>query len=96
MFHSGSSAMAHELDRFSRQDFGFEDLYGEAARLEVQPETLAMYLDWYGAESVTVRTGAGLRAMPRWEAELRWQVRGEKLAICRQLPLPSQVACRPF
>jgi hypothetical protein len=45
--HSGSSAMAHNLDRFSFQA-EFEDIAGEAARLNVDTDTLRCYMDWYG------------------------------------------------
>ena len=45
--HSGSSALAHNLDRFDfRADF--ELMAAEAARLKVEPGTVRLYREWYG------------------------------------------------
>ena len=58
--HNGSSRMAHNLDRFSF-DTTFEDIAGEAARLDVGTDTVRMYLDWYGDQPVTVVGKAGMK-----------------------------------
>lgn len=76
--HAGSCAMAHHLDRFSCQA-EFEDIAGEAARLDVCPDTVRLYLDWYGDQPVTVIGKVGMMSMPAYEAEIRWQVLGERI-----------------
>jgi hypothetical protein len=76
--HTGSSTLAHHLDRFALR-VDFEDIAGEAARLGVSADTLRCYLDWYGEEPVTVTARNRLTTMPAYEAELRWQVLGEKI-----------------
>jgi hypothetical protein len=76
--HTGSSIMAHNLDRFSYQA-EFEDIAGEAARLDVSADTVRMYLDWYGSQLVTVKGRTGVNSMPAYEAEIRWQVLGERI-----------------
>jgi hypothetical protein len=78
--HAGSSAMAHNLDRFSFCA-DFEDIAGEAARLNVPIDTLRRYLDWYGEEPVNVITRSEKTTMPAFEAEVRWQVLGERIRI---------------
>ena len=75
--HSGSSQMAHNLDRFSFSS-DFELVAGDAARLGVTPRTVRMYRDWYGEQPVTVVTKAGMQALPAYEAELRRQVLGDR------------------
>jgi|GEM_PF-5222575 len=94
-FHNGSSQMAHNLDRFAFTS-DFENITGEAARLNVSPRTVRMYLDWYGDQLVTVSTKAGMNSMPAYEAEIRWQVLGEKVRRYQQLelafPVPNHYA----
>jgi hypothetical protein len=84
--HNGSSRMAHNLDRFAFNS-DFEDIAGEAARLNVSAQTIRMYWDWYGAEEVAVMTRAGMKSMPAYEYEIRWQIHGEKVERYRQLEL---------
>ena len=86
--HTGSSAMAHNLDRSSfRADF--EDVAGEAARLNVPIDTLRCYLDWYGKEQVTVIIRRGKATMPAFEAEVRWQFLGERIRIIQRTDIPG-------
>jgi hypothetical protein len=89
--HNGSSRMAHNLDRFSF-DTAFEDIAGEAARLDVGADTVRMYLDWYGDQPVTVVGKAGMTSMPAFEAEIRAQVHGERIRRYRQLELAIPVS----
>ena len=78
--HTGSSAMAHNLDRFDiRADF--ELVAAEAARLKVEPETVRLYREWYGDELVIVKGRGLVSRMPAYEAEIRWQVLGEKVKL---------------
>ncbi len=70
--HNGSRQMAHNLDRFSFNN-DFEDIVGEAGRLNVPIDTLRLYLDWYGQEPVTVIIRRGKAIMPAFEAEIRWR-----------------------
>lgn len=85
--HGGSSAMAHNLDRF-RLGSDFELGMGEAIRLSVLSETLALYHEWYGDEKVTVIDGDGcLRSLPAYEVAIRQQVHGESFIPVRQLGL---------
>jgi hypothetical protein len=76
--HAGSSALAHNLDRFSFQA-EFEDIAGEAARLNVPIDTLRTYLDWYGDGPTAVSVKGRVTQMPAYEAEIRWQVLGERV-----------------
>ena len=85
--HNGSSQMAHNLDRFSF-DSDFEDVAIAAAHLQVTTQVVRKYLDWYGEEPVTVVRKTGMASMPAYEAEIRWQVLGEKVRIIRQMELP--------
>jgi hypothetical protein len=85
-FHNGSSHMAHNLDRFGINS-DFEDVAGEAVRLNVSPHTVRMYVDWYGAEPVTVTTRAGLTSMPAYELYLRRDELGERVRRWQQLEL---------
>lgn len=84
--HNGSSSMAHNLDRFSF-DNKFEQIAADAARLQTTPATVRMYLDWYGEEPVTVVSKRGMKSMPAYEAEIRWQVLCEKIRILYQMEL---------
>ncbi len=82
--HSGSAAMAHNLDRFDfRSDF--ELVAAEALRLAVDPETIRRYRDLYGDEPVVVKVGRLLSQMPTFEAEVRWQVLGEHIGFIKQV-----------
>jgi hypothetical protein len=76
--HAGSSALAHNLDRFSFRA-EFEDIAGEAARLNVPIDTLRIYLDWYGDDPTAVSVRGRITWMPAYEAELRWQELGERV-----------------
>ena len=78
--YAGSSALAHALDRFALR-VDFEDVAGEAARLNVTTNTLRRYRDWYGEEPTTVMTRSGLTIMPAYESQIRWQVLGEKIRL---------------
>ncbi len=78
MFHTGSTRMAHNLDRFGRGPSP-EELAAEAARLDVQTATVRQYFDWYGGEVVTVRTREGLLSMPAYEFFIRKDVTGTLL-----------------
>ncbi len=93
--HNGSSQMAHNLDRFAFNS-DFEDITAEAARLKVTVSTLRMYREWYGDQPVTVITKAGMTSMPAYEAEIRWQVLGEKVTRFHQLELPFPVTANHY
>jgi len=81
--HSGSSTLAHNLDRFDiRADF--ELVAAEALRLKVEPETIRRYRDLYGDEPVVVRVKGLVSQMPAYEAEIRFQLLGEQIAWLRQ------------
>ncbi len=83
-FHSGSSALAHNLDRFEiRADF--ELVAAEAARLNVEPETIRRYRDLYGDELVVVRVKERVLQMLAYEAEVRFQLLGERIEFIRQV-----------
>lgn len=84
--HNGSSQMAHNLDRFAINS-AFEDVTGEAARLQVSTQTVRMYLDWYGDQPVTIVDKAGMISMPAYEARLRQDIFGEPLKHMKQLAL---------
>ncbi len=85
--HGGSSAMAHNLDRF-RLGSDFELGMSEAIRLRVLSDTLALYREWYGDEKVPVIDGEGcLRSLPAYEVAIREQVHGENFIPVRQLGL---------
>ena len=76
--HTGSSIMAHQLNRFSaRADF--EDITGEAARLAVEPHTVRLYQRWYGDQPVLIRQRGTYYWIPAYEVSLRRDVFGEKL-----------------
>jgi hypothetical protein len=49
------------------------------------------FLDWYGEQPVTVVNKPGMKSMPAYEAEIRWQVLGEKFRILRQMELTLPV-----
>jgi hypothetical protein len=82
--HSGSSALAHNLDRFDiRADF--ELVAAEAARLQVEPGTVQLYRDWYGHTPMSVNVkGLALR-MPAYEARIRSQILGEPIRFLDQV-----------
>jgi hypothetical protein len=83
-FHSGSSMLAHNLDRFDiRADF--ELVAAEALRLNVEPETIRRYRDLYGDEPVVVRVKGLVSQMPAYEAEVRWQVWDEPIRFTKQV-----------
>ena len=82
--HSGSSTLAHNLDRFDiRTDF--ELVAAEALRLKVDPETIRRYRDLYGDELVVVSVKGLVSRMPAYEAEIRFQLLGERMTWIRQM-----------
>lgn len=87
MFHSGSTQMAQNLNRFGRSQF--EENYVEAARLKVTVPTLEMYRDWYGDEQITVIDGHGLvhGCWPSYEFHIRKDVWGQKLNAIKQMQM---------
>jgi hypothetical protein len=82
--HTGSSALAHNLDRFDfRSDF--ELAAAEAARLNVAPETIRFYRDRYGDTPITV-TAKGLASqMPIYEFQIRRWILGERIYAIQQV-----------
>lgn len=82
--HTGSSALAHNLDRFDiRADF--ELVAAESARLNVGPETIRLYREWYGDEPVTVTIKELVSQMQAYEAEIRWQILGDRIGFVDQV-----------
>jgi hypothetical protein len=88
--HRGSAQIAHNLDRFGFSNF--ELIAGEAARLGVSAEAVRDYLDLYGDEVLPVRQVRMVSftprrysvtqiEMPAYEARIRQDVLGERLAI---------------
>ena len=78
--HTGSSTLAHNLDRFDfRSDF--ELVAAEAARLDVVPETVRFYRDRYGDESVTVTIRGLASRMPVYEFHIRRWMLGERIRL---------------
>lgn len=76
--HSGSSALAHNLDCF---DFcaDFELVAADAARLMVEPGTVRLYRDWYGNALIAVAIKGTILRMPTYEARIRSQILGEPI-----------------
>ncbi len=82
--HSGSSALAHNLDRFDfRSDF--ELVAAEAARLSVAAETVRFYRDHYGDAPVVVTTKGLVSRMPIYEFQIRRWILGEPIHIFQQV-----------
>ncbi len=82
--HSGSSALAHNLDRFDiRADF--ELVAAEAARLRVEPGTVRLYREWYGNVLMNVSVKGLASRMPAYEARIRSQILGEKIWFIDQV-----------
>lgn len=82
--HTGSSALAHNLDRFDfRSDF--ELVAAEAARLNVAPETIRFYRDRYGDESVVVAVKGLISRMPAFEFQIRRWMLGESISFIQQV-----------
>jgi hypothetical protein len=76
--HSGSSALAHNLDRFDfRADF--ELVAASAARLNVETQIVRMYCDWYGKQSILVTIYGQEVRIPAFEAHIRWQILGHPI-----------------
>ena len=82
--HTGSSTLAHNLDRFDfRSDF--ELVATEAARLDVAPGTIRFYRDRYGDKPITV-TAKGLASqMPIYEFQIRRWILGERIHLVQQV-----------
>jgi len=82
--HTGSSALAHNLDRFDfRSDF--ELAAAEAARLNVVPETVRFYRDRYGDEFVIVTSKGLVSRMPAYEFHIRRWILGERIRPIQQV-----------
>lgn len=82
--HSGSSTLAHNLDRFNvRTDF--ELVAAEALRLKVESENIRRFRDLYGDELVVVSVKGLMSSMPAYEAEIRFQLLGERIAWLRRV-----------
>ena len=76
--HTGSSALAHNLDRFDfRADF--ELVAAEAVRLQVEPGTVRLYREWYGNALMNVSVKGLMSRMPVYEARIRSQILGEPI-----------------
>jgi hypothetical protein len=82
--HSGSSALAHNLDRFDIHA-DFELAAAEAARLHVEPETVRLYRSWYGDELVIVKSKGLVSRMPVYEAQIRLWMLGERICLIQQV-----------
>ena len=81
--HTGSSTLAHNLDRFdSRSDF--ELAAAEAARLNVVPETVRFYRDRYGDETVSVIAKGLASRVPAYEFQIRRWILGEPIRLISQ------------
>jgi len=82
--HTGSSMLAHNLDRFDfRADF--ELAAAEAARLNVAPETIRFYRDRYGDEPAIVITKGLASRMPAYEFQIRRWILGERIELVSQV-----------
>jgi len=82
--HTGSGALAHNLDRFDfRADF--ELVAAEAARLNVAPETIRFYRDRYGDKLITVTTKGLASQMPIYEFQIRRWILGERIHAIEQV-----------
>jgi hypothetical protein len=82
--HAGSSALAHNLDRFDlRSDF--ELVSAEAAKLDVEPETVRFYRDRYGDELVVVTIKGLTSRMPAFEFQIRRWILGEWICLIQQV-----------
>ena len=82
--HSGSSAMAHNLDRF---DFhaDFELVAAEATRLSVTPDTVRFYRDRYGDELVIVAVKGLASHMPAYEFQIRRWMLDERICFIQRV-----------
>jgi hypothetical protein len=81
--HTGSSALAHNLDRFDfRADF--ELVAAEAARLDVAPETIRFYRDRYGDISTVVTVKKQNSRIPAYEYHIRRWILGEPVRLVSQ------------
>lgn len=75
---NGSSALAHNLDRFNIHS-DFELVAAEAARLKVEPEVVRRYRDVYGDEPTIVKIKGLMLRVPAYEAQLRRWMLGEQI-----------------
>ena len=82
--HSGSSAMAHNLDRFDFHS-DFEMIAAEAARLKVEPGTGRFYRDRYGDEPVVITVKGLASQLPAYEFHIRRWVLGERIRFDQQV-----------
>jgi hypothetical protein len=82
--HSGSSVLAHNLDRFNFCS-DFELVAAEAARLNVAPGTVRFYRDRYGDETVSVIIKGTASRMPVYEFQIRRWILGERIQLVSQV-----------
>lgn len=82
--HTGSSMLAHNLDRFDfRADF--ELAAAEAARLNVAPETVRFYRDRYGDIPMVVTVKKQIYRLPAYEYHIRRWILGESIRLVSQV-----------
>jgi hypothetical protein len=82
--HTGSSALAHNLDRFDfRSDF--ELVAAAAARLNVAPETIRFYRDRYGDIPTVVTVRKQNSRVPAYEYHIRRWILGEPIRLVTQV-----------
>lgn len=82
--HTGSSRMAHNLDRFDiRSDQ--ELVAAEAARLNVAPETIRFYRERYSDEPVIITIKGLASQMPTYEFQIRRWILGERICLVQQV-----------
>ena len=82
--HTGSSMLAHNLDRFDfRSDF--ELAAAEAARLNVEPETVRFYHDRYGDIPTVVTVKKQRSRVPAYEYHIRRWILGESIQLVCQV-----------
>jgi hypothetical protein len=82
--HTGSSTLAHNLDRFDLHA-DFELAAAEAARLNVTPETIRFYRDRYGDIPTVVRVKKQNSRVPAYEYHIRLWILGEPIRLVTQV-----------
>lgn len=78
----GSRHMAHSTDRFVH--YGIDDIIDDADRLGVDADCVRLYQQVLGRRRVTVKRKRGnvpTFTLPRWEAYLRLEAKGEALIV---------------
>lgn len=79
---AGSRHMAHNTDRFL--NYSIDDVIDDADRLGVDTECVRLYQQVLGRRKVTVKRQRGnvpTFTLPRWEAYLRLEAKGETLIV---------------